>query len=398
MNYYKLPSTYNILYPNTIIIEEGNDNCVISKTLCTYLNRLKKFIEQNPNEWDNYKKYTNPYEFIHTVVPSSKTSICKLKPLSRSFYKMVEIYNTFYLFNNLNNNIKSFHLAEGPGGFIEAMCVLRKNPHDKYYGMTLINDDTNVPGWKKAKIFLNENKNVIIESGATGTGDLLHKDNLIYCFEQYRGQMDLITGDGGFDFSVDFNKQEPNAFKLIFAQICFAVSMQKYKGNFILKMFDTFNQASIDMLYLLNLIYESVSIIKPFTSRYGNSERYIYCKHFLLYDSTKYFNRFVELYDTLNKSTLVKRILNIDIPYYFLAKLEEYNSIIGQQQIENISSTLCMIENLRNDKLEQMKKTNIKLCTQWCQKNRVPYNQNIQQTNIFLTKKKENNVKENHSS
>ena len=36
----------------------------------------------------------------------------------------------------------------------------------------------------------------------------MKKINLLYCFEKYGNSMDLITGDGGFDFSIDFNKQE----------------------------------------------------------------------------------------------------------------------------------------------------------------------------------------------
>ena len=81
---------------------------------------------------------TNPYEYIHTNVPNSKSSICKLNPLSRSFYKMIELINTLNLFDNNSETIKSFHLAEGPGGFIEALSYIRKNPNDTYYGMTLM--------------------------------------------------------------------------------------------------------------------------------------------------------------------------------------------------------------------------------------------------------------------
>ena len=388
MNFHRLPLTYNILDPVNIDIQSSEfSKPILSKTLHLYLNRLKKQIELFPTEWDNYKRYTNPYEFIHTSIPSTKQSICKLKPLSRSFYKMIEIYNSFYLFDKLNENIKCFSLAEGPGGFIEALCVLRQTPKDIYYGMTLINDDINVPGWKKARHFLSENKNVIIESGATGTGDLLNVENLKYCYQQYHGQMDIITGDGGFDFSIDFNKQESNALKLIVAQVCFAISMQKIQGHFILKMFDTFTQASIDILYLLNLLYENIYIMKPYTSRYGNSERYIICKNFLVKDVTPFFHRFVDIYHKLDTSQTINRLLNIEIPYYFITKLEEYNAILGQQQIETISSTLSIIENPRNEKLEQIKKNNIKNCIQWCQKNRLPCIQSIQQTNIFLTKK-----------
>ena len=39
--------------------------------------------------------------------------------------------------------------------------------------------------------------------------------------------MDFITGDGGFDFSIDFNKQEISISKLLFAQVIYAIVLQK---------------------------------------------------------------------------------------------------------------------------------------------------------------------------
>ena len=52
--------------------------------------------------------------------------------------------------------------------------------------------------------------------------------------------MDIITGDGGFDFSVDFNMQEELAQKLIYSQIIIGFAMLKKGGTFICKFFDTF--------------------------------------------------------------------------------------------------------------------------------------------------------------
>ncbi len=155
MSYYILPEIYN----NTLKIKL---ECIedieiyVSKTLHLYLNNMKKQIDENNDSWDFIKKYTNPYEFIHTLIPNLKYSVSKIKPLSRSFYKMIEITNIFHLLNDFQNkNIDTFHLAEGPGGFIEATAYLRKNINDNYYGMTLINEDPNVPGWKKNKQFFN---------------------------------------------------------------------------------------------------------------------------------------------------------------------------------------------------------------------------------------------------
>ena len=77
-------------------------------------------------------------------------------------------------------------------------------------------------------------------------------ENFTFCKDTYASSMELVTADGGFDFSMDFNKQEINIAKLLFAQICYALILQKKKGCFVLKMFDCFMQHSIDALYILS--------------------------------------------------------------------------------------------------------------------------------------------------
>ena len=219
---------------NTIDLENINliigkyDEQNICKSLYHYLNSMKKQIDNCADNWDIYKKYTNPYEYIHSNIPYTKQSVCKLKPLSRSFFKFIEIYGLLNLLENYEKPIKSFHLAEGPGGFIEALQTLRLNDLDTYYGMTLINDNDNtIPGWKKSKQFLLKHKNVIIEKGADNTGNLFNVDNLWHCYNKYKNSIDLVTGDGGFDFSIDFNKQEVLSTKLIFSEICYALAIKK---------------------------------------------------------------------------------------------------------------------------------------------------------------------------
>ncbi len=386
MSYYILPRINNKIEINDIKITTGNNNPVISKSLFFYLNLLKKQIDNYIVNWDIYKKYTNPYEYIHTIIPYTKQSICKLKPLSRSFYKLIEICNLLNLLDDFDNNpIKTFHLAEGPGGFIEAINLLRNNSSDTYYGMTLINNNNDIiPGWKKSKYYLSKHKNIIIEYGDDNTGDLFNVKNLWYCYYKYNNSMDIITGDGGFDFSVDFNKQEIMANKLIFSQICFAIAMQKKGGIFILKIFDVFTQATIDILYILSCLYEKVYIVKPNTSRFANSERYLVCKNFNLDNTYKVINHLSTLFTQLTSDNKIERFLDKNIHYIYVNKIEDINAIMGQQQLENILSTLYLIDNNKQDKLENIKKNNIQKCIQWCIKNKLPYNKNIQQLNVFL--------------
>jgi 23S rRNA U2552 (ribose-2'-O)-methylase RlmE/FtsJ len=351
-------------------------NIIISNSLSSYLYEIKKKIDKHEKEWDVFKKYTNPYEYIHNQIPYKKKSVSKHKPLSRSYFKMIEMINTFNL-NSFTKPIKCFHLAEGPGGFIEALLVLRKCREDIYIGMTILDyiNDSNIPAWKKSDHFLNTNENVFIETGSDNTGNILSIDNFKYCKEMYGNYMDIITADGGFDFSFDFNSQEISISKLLFAQVCYALVMQKRGGTFILKVFDCFMEHSIDILYILSAFYDKVFITKPQTSRYANSEKYIVCKNFLFDTNEQYYPILLRTMEKMlqSDSTLyIHRFLNIPISYYFLLKLEEYNSIFGQQQLENIHYTLSLIENnYKQDKVNALIKTNIQKCIQWCLKNNV---------------------------
>ena len=403
-----------------------NNTIMINKTLFCYLKNVKTKIDKCQHEWDKYKKYTNPHEYIHSIIPNTKQSVCSLKPLSRSFYKMIEISTLLNIHNELpKNSCQTFHLAEGPGGFIEAVVKMRNNANDRYYGMTLINDqDHNVPGWHKSKHFLDQNKNVLIEYGKDGTGDLQNAENLLYCYEKYANSMDLITADGGFDFSYDFNNQETECTKLIFCQICFAIAMQKIGGTFVIKFFDSFTRVSLEMLYLLSALYEEVYFIKPNTSRHANSEKYVVCKKYRANADLQGF--IMKLYMIIQamqeqaqamqaqaqamqeqaqamqeqaqamqeqqqqhqQPQLEKNIISlfaVEIPYLYSNRIEEYNAIFGQQQIENIHMTLQLILNNKRDKLETMKKTHIQKCIEWCQKYNIPYHKNILNNNIFLS-------------
>ena len=133
MSYFILPRVnYDVKADNLKINFDKEIKTYTNKSLSVYLKKVKEQIEPYSSKWDNVKKYTNPYEYIHTSCPGYKFSVSRIKPLSRSFFKLIEIYNTFKLGDiySRENNINTFHLAEGPGGFIEAMIFLRNNSKD----------------------------------------------------------------------------------------------------------------------------------------------------------------------------------------------------------------------------------------------------------------------------
>jgi hypothetical protein len=261
--------------------------------------------------------------------------------------------------------------------------------NDRYYGMTLVNDDPICPGWKKTRTFLESHPNVLIENGADKTGNLISIENFMYCAEKYKNTMDIVTADGGFDFSLDFNQQENMATQLIFCEVFYALVMQKKGGSFILKIFDVFHKTTVDILYLLSYYYNDVSIMKPYTSRVANSEKYVICQGFKVADSYSIIQQFITIFPSLLNGVL-SSFLPFHHDLYYLNRIEEMNAMVSFQQIENITSTLSIITNHRNaEKLEQYKRANVNKCIAWCEKYDIPYNAQhacFQSTNIFLHK------------
>lgn len=383
-----LQSTYlKLVLTNTI--QEPKYN----KLLHDYVNSTKTEIDNHTEQWDVIKKYTNPYEFIHTIVPGYKTSVSKKQPLSRAYFKMIEICNVFKLCETNYFFLNTFHLAEGPGGFIEAVVDIRQSNVDMYIGMTLENNDTQTPGWKKSQDFIKKyHPCIFIEKGEDLTGNLYNPCNFKYVCDKYKSTQNLVTADGGFDFSSDFNNQEQTIMRLLYTEVCYALMLQKEQGHFVLKMFDLFLKSSVDILYILSLCYEEVYIMKPSTSRSANSEKYIVCKYLKNINKEELFNVFYdhlqELNKPENKNMYISDLLNISINQLYINDIKEINSILGQNQLESINSTLILIEQAKKkEKLDNLVKQNILNSISWCEENKVPFYKDLIETNIFLQNK-----------
>ena len=381
MNGYLINDFLFLISPDDISvkykIDDINDisntgSLILNSSLRKYLKSIKEQIDNVSDKWDKYKKITNKYEYINSYVQIDKMNltipVCSYKPISRSYFKLIEIMNVFKLVQDVNS-IQSFHLAEGPGGFIEAMVNYRKKTTDKYYGFTLMDKNQEVPKWVKIQDFLKKNKNINLLYGPKKDGNLYYKHNLDYFKEYHSNKYEFMTADGGFDYSVDFNHQEENSINLIFCEVLYTLVMQKINGCFVLKVFDTFHSLTIEILYILSYFYKEVYVYKPCTSREANSEKYIICKFFKnIENRNQIIEKLSERFNQLNDNKL-KKIFNYSIHSYFISKVEEINAIYGQQQIENILLTLNYLKEgilQQKDKVEKIKQTNIKKCIQWC--------------------------------
>ncbi len=369
---------YNTLdIPNTVDLCINVDNIMryLDIELEERLNIAKSKINEHTfnNRWNKYKKLTNLYE---TIYLSSKRfeqhrNIANVNPVSRSYFKMIEIAHEFLM--DIISNPASHtrvHFAEGPGGFLEALIKLRNHTDDRIFGMTLLLHNKLVPNWSKVTHYQKINPQLEFMIGADGTGDLYNPANY-ECLKPLYNTAHIVTGDGGFDFSDDYNAQESVAAKLIFAQIFAALSVQIIGGTFVCKFFNLNSMLTIELVYLLVLCYTDIHIFKPLTSRPANSEIYIISKGFKGVSD--------ELLDKLMKllkewgDTNVTNIFKTPLPADFLEELRVIHSHICEGQINYIEKTIRLIYFPYND--EEYKK-NIDMqniaAREWCKYYKVP--------------------------
>ena len=287
MNYSMCIEGYTI----NLTTGDVNKRLVTNNKLNGELTKWKNKIDNDPS-WDQFKKLTNEYEYIFSrndiSNTSSKQSVIKRKPLSRSYFKMWEILHDFKMLSSVP--IVTAHLAEGPGGFIESLCDFARKYNlefEKIYGITLLSTEKKVPNWKLGQLLIKDFPIVVNEINQN-TGDLYSIENIDMFVETIGvNKCSFVTADGGFDFSKDFNNQETTFYRLFLCEIYTAICIQKNGGNFLVKVFDLFQEETIKLLACCKIFYKEMHIIKPNTSRPANSEKYIIFKSFTGVDTSE---------------------------------------------------------------------------------------------------------------
>ena len=366
------------------MLPEYNININEYKNLVSYKDKIDNI--DNHKLWDKAKKLSNDYELIHLPNKKIRTeSIASYEPLSRSYFKLWEIIKDFKLLdNNDNKKLTMVGIAEGPGGFIEAFINYREkyfNIEDDVFAITLKSMNKDIPGWKKASDFLNKHPNITISYGKDGTGNIYNIEN-IKNFRELVGKnsSDFITADGGFDFSIDFNKQEQLSYRLIFCEIVTALSVQRKGGVFICKVFDLYTFITISFIALLQSLYDTVYITKPLTSRPANSEKYIIAQGFRGIEE----DYLEELYLIIQKWSIIDNI-NYSITNIFKESITPqlkqsinlYNNFNSKLQIENIVKTLDIIKKQSNlSLLNNIISGQANKAVDWCKKYDIKINYN----------------------
>lgn len=346
---------------------------------------------EDDQEWDRIKKIGNPFELIYTSFHKKKRqeSISSYQPISRSYFKMWEIYYNFSdkIFQDVKpSDVLYFgHLAEGPGGFMEATYNYRnqllkgRQNKDIYYGITLRPNNEYVPDWTKMRKIFSDSNQIKIEYGNLYI--LPEVKNFIKNFQKNKAY--VVTADGGFDYSSDFNGQEINSCQIIYSECIVAMNILKKHGTFVCKVFDLFTSPMIKILYFMTLHFDEVYLYKPETSRPANSEKYLVCIRYrdLLNEEDKnyllYLIQVYQEYQTKHKmkDTETLDLLGIRVPNSFVYSLMSYNQTYIEQQKFYLQKTMNLSYlKPSKDEYDKLMKEQVKNAVQWCKKYNVPIN------------------------
>jgi hypothetical protein len=363
MSYYLLPKNNNLIVVKPKCSVNNGDviNPFISQSLFIYYNEMfdeihnlfgsKKKISTTQMEniplniYEDAIKQINPYEYLFSKVPGSNYSVSKLKPSTNKFYDIFEMCTSLNMLEVFKGRqMNSLHISKTTNDSIECFEMFRESHLDHVDKFESVND-------------------TLIHTIGTNKYDLL------YC---------------------EITDENLNAYVISFIEIVMLILRnQDDCGMSIIKISHVFYKPIVDLLYLLSSLFEKVYIIKPTTSNVTTFEKYLVCKKFMNDDDVRikqnqmnYLKLFVLLRGMKNKQII--SIVEIEIPHIFKTKLNEINTIMGQQQLEALDTIIYIFNNKNQEKMETIKKINIQKSVNWCEKHKIPCNSFNNKLNLFV--------------
>eukprot|EP01012_Entosiphon_sulcatum_P015332 TRINITY_DN20319_c0_g1_i1.p1 TRINITY_DN20319_c0_g1~~TRINITY_DN20319_c0_g1_i1.p1 ORF type:complete len:419 (+),score=68.66 TRINITY_DN20319_c0_g1_i1:776-2032(+) len=214
---------------------------------------------------------------------------------NRAAMKMLELDDYAALTSHAQPGEDCFYFVDlcgGPGGWTEYVLWRHYSPSKKEgqlpscrgWGMTL-RDKPVV--WEFGKFCETSRRKVDLKSfpffGPTKDGDATKNENLNALADEVlqatKGVgVHLLMADGGTDVEGHWNSQEILLRQLLLCEVCAALMCVRVGGSFVCKLFDLFTEFSVGLLFVLWSCFEEVTLVKPFTSRPANSEKFVICR------------------------------------------------------------------------------------------------------------------------
>jgi len=312
-------------------------------TLGTYTKLTLRKSRKRSTMFDDLSEFVKGYYTTRTSIKILNINFLFDYRLTKRFHRM--------------NSIVYADICGGPGGFSEFFKNFTKQSDIRKptfgYGITLRAINDFLPNciqeneWFKFKAIY----------GPSETGNIYDSDTqneYVNAVMQgtYNLGVEFALADGGFDVAGQEDRQEVLSKQLYLCQILIAFKVLRKDGDFVLKMFDTFTAFSVGLLYLLYCSFNAITIVKPYTSRPANSERYIFCKEYkgsvASSDIIKHLEH-VNFLMNMDKSTRVEFLVDVQHMQSDKRFWNYINSTTYQLAIEQNKQLLKLIEYCRDD-------------------------------------------------
>lgn len=296
----------------TVNVGFRNETCV--KILAECRDKLGLMINEDKNNtWRKVVASRDPVTILKrwTCVPV----------INRAFYKMLE------LAAHISKTPKNvLCMCEAPGGFLQASRLIW--PDANCFATSLntkmsIKFDDKIS--EKDIWHFSEDSNILKLK--------VCEEIVLFCEKKY---FDLVTSDGGTDHE-NLQFAEQYGTHLFLAQVYLGIQCLNENGTLIIKVFEGSTLPTCQIYELAKPLFKSSIIVKPFTSKCANSERYIVFKELLAKTENfqtvlDIFRNAMEQYES-NDSSLYLIDLGNDVK----SADKEFDFHI-QKQIENIKS------------------------------------------------------------
>ena len=232
------------------------------------------------------------------------------------------------------------------GAFVNYIQYRVKNGQG--YGMNPIYPTSQ--SWNLQKL---STRHFTITNGRDGNGFLFYNwEYFIHMVRQnVQDGVHLTVANGviGEDYD-ETNKEYLNS-RLLLEEALVGIGCSRAGGNFVMKIFDSVNQHSAELLYVLAQCFEAIVPFKPISSTPSESEKYLICLRRRTDDVVDIYKNLLsevhshyKQFDLTEDTVYVTRFLKDPLPEPFVEWLSEQNNHAIDKQIHASLNVLDVLE------------------------------------------------------